>query len=107
MNENMRVKKGEELEVLTGKRLKAYQKIEDGMSLKQMKIARVTTKGLLKKKMLSIGRLYKNSNIPENQEKYKKWLDEVEKLENEVIRWDLVIDKRKQDDERNKETQKK
>jgi len=107
MNENVRVKRGEEFEKLEGDRLKAYEDIEKDMSLQQMKIARVTTKGLLRKKKFGIGRLYKNSEIPENKKKYKKWQGEVEKLEMEVIRWDLVIEKRKEDDERNKKAQEK
>ena len=104
MNENVRVKRGEEFEVLTGDRLDAYQDIDDDLSLKQMKIARDTTKGLLnKKKFASTGRLYKSSKTDEGKVKYCAWLKDVEKLENEVIRWGLVIEKRKED-ERNKKT---
>ena len=47
MNENVRVKRGEEFETLTGDKLKAYQDTEKKMSLKQLKTSRVVSKGLL------------------------------------------------------------
>lgn len=103
----MKIKQDEALDTLEGERLEAYQESEDGLSLKQCKICRATSKGLyLKKKNTSFGRLYKNSKTIEGQAKYKKWVEEVEKLELEVIRWDLVIEKRKEDEERKERTSK-
>jgi TusA-related sulfurtransferase len=109
MNEHMRVKRGEELEVLTGDRLKAYNDIEKGLSITQCKICKATTKGLLfKKKRGDLRRLYARSEIKSSQKKYKAWLGELEKLENELIRWDLVIEKKKEEeDERHKKAQEK
>lgn len=103
----VKVKPEEAMDKLEDERLDAYNEQESLLSLKQAKIARVTTKGLLRKKQLGLGRVYKNSKTVEGQEKYKKWLGECEALEMEVIRWELVIDKKKVEDEerRTKKTQ--
>ncbi len=100
------IKKEDLLKPLTGKKLKEYNTLEDQMSIKQCKMSRTTMKGLLHKKQISIGRLYKKSKTSEGQAKYKKWQKEVTDLEKECYRWTLTINKKQkiENERKNKKT---
>jgi len=91
------IKKEDLMKTIEGSKLEEYKALEDSMSIQQCKVSRATMNGFLQKKKLSIGRAYKKSKKPEGQAKYKQWQEDVEKMEKEVIRWDLTIDKKKEE----------
>jgi len=91
------IKKEDLLKTLEGDKLEQYQELENSMNIKQCKTSRATMKGLmLRKKKLDLRRLYKNSKNPDLQQKYKEWQADVKRMEEELIRWDLTIDAKKE-----------
>lgn len=90
------IKKEDLLKPIEGEKLEQYKELEDGLSMTQLKTSRATMKGLyLQKKNVDIRRLYRNSKTEEGQKKYAEWQADVERMEKEVIRWELLIEQRK------------
>ena len=82
---------------LKGDKLKQYKNMEEDLTIQQAKLSRATIKGLLlRKKKTDLRKLYRNSKIPENIKKYETWQTEVLQLEQEVLRWDFVIEQKKE-----------
>ena len=90
------IKKEDLMKPIEGDKLEEYKALEDNMTIQQCKVSRATMKGFLRKKKMGMGRLYRNSQTEEGQQKYKEWQEDVKKMEEELIRWDLTIDAKKE-----------
>ena len=94
-----KVNRNEPLKPLAGEQLDYFNESIKKMSLSKLKTARQSMNGIYRMmKLTDLRRLLKNSQKPEQQEKYAQYLKDMEKYESQVAMFDYHIKLLKESD---------